>query len=198
MRRNPYRAGAVKEMFWFAEFKKAVELAAGGFTWDDIRRMSEEDNVFGSSTPQRARQMYASLSARMQALDGTFVPVFLASAVATQKILALAAVLAHDTLFFDFVYDVVREKLILGADECTMKDWRVFFAEKARRDERAAAWTEGTVVRLGRSYRTMLREAGVLDRQWRLCRPVIDTAAERWMAGHGLEPVLKALTGVRS
>ncbi|MDO4649693.1 MAG: DUF1819 family protein [Eubacteriales bacterium] len=32
------------------------------------------------------------------------------SDVASQKLIALSAAMAYDTLFFDFVYEVIREK----------------------------------------------------------------------------------------
>ena len=44
------------------------------------------------------------------------------SDIATQKLFALAAAMANDTLFFDFVYEVIREKMILGSNEYADSD----------------------------------------------------------------------------
>ena len=58
IQRNPYSASGVKHSFWFTEFRRTAELRAEGKTWDDIRRMALEENLFGSSTPRRAQQIY--------------------------------------------------------------------------------------------------------------------------------------------
>ena len=55
--------------------------------------------------------------------------------------------MAYDELFFDFVYEVVREKMIMGNDQLTDSDIRVFFKEKQEQDERVARWTDATFVR---------------------------------------------------
>ena len=96
-------------------------------------------------------------------LDPSFYPVFLSSDIATQKMFALVAALAHDTLFFDFVYEVVREKMILGVDELTDADIRVFFKDKQAQSEKVAAFQDYTLHRLGAAYKTQLYEAGMLD-----------------------------------
>lgn len=200
MKRRAYSAGAVKVAFWFVEFRKAVQLLADGYSWEEIRQMSEQKNIFNASTPMRARQIYSSVSARIQSLDCSVIPVFLQADITMQKLLALAAILAYDTLFFDFVYEVIREKLITGDDVYTDRDWRVFCAAKQRQDKRAATWTEPTLMRLGRTYKAILHGAGILDngREVRhICRPILEPTVEQWMRDHELEPVVKALTGVR-
>ena len=58
--------------------------------------------------------------------------------------------MAHDTLFFDFVYEVVREKLILGVDELTDSDIRVFFKDKQTQSEKIAALQDYIMVPLSR------------------------------------------------
>lgn len=64
--------------------------------------------------------------------------------------------MANDTLFFDFVYEVIREKMILGSNEYADSDVRIFFKNKQVQDEKVAGWTEATIKRLGTCYKTML------------------------------------------
>jgi len=52
-----YSAGAVKHSFWFLEFRKIVKLRLEGKTWEEIRQINEEENLFGASTPMRAKFM---------------------------------------------------------------------------------------------------------------------------------------------
>lgn len=130
MNRKPYSAGAVKFSFWFIEFRKTVQLLAEGKSFSDIKLLNEQENIYSASTKARAQMIYSTVTARIKMLDPSFYPVFLSSDIATQKMFALVAALAHDTLFFDFVYEVVREKMILGVDELTDADIRVFFKDK--------------------------------------------------------------------
>ena len=53
MKRNKYSAGAVKFSFWFMEFRKEVQLLAQGKTFEEIKKLSEEENIFGATTPAR-------------------------------------------------------------------------------------------------------------------------------------------------
>ena len=116
MERKPYSAGTVKYSFWFMEFRKTVQLLCEGKTFTDIKELNEEENIYGAPTKSRAQQIYSTVTARVKTLDESFYPIFLNSDLSTQKLFALTAALLHDTLFFDFVYEVVREKMILGSD----------------------------------------------------------------------------------
>ena len=142
MNRKPYSAGAVKFSFWFIEFRKTVQLLAEGKRFSEIKLLNEQENIYSASTKARAQMIYSTVTARIKMLDPSFYPVFLSSDIATQKMFALVAALAHDTLFFDFVYEVVREKMILGVDELTDADIRVFFKDKQAQSEKVAAFQD--------------------------------------------------------
>ena len=55
MQRNPYSAGAVKFSFWFQEFRKAVFMLADGASLAEIKKLSQETNIFAASSPERAK-----------------------------------------------------------------------------------------------------------------------------------------------
>ena len=200
MERREYSAGAVKLSFWFPEFRKVVQLLAAGNSFEEIRRQSQEENIFGAPTPRRADQICRTVLTRVQALDSSFYPVFLSGDLSTQKLFALAAVMACDTLFFDFVYEVIREKLMIGSNELAPRDVRIFFRDKQAQDSRLANWTDYTCQRLGACYKTMLYEAGVTDKAKetrRIYAPILDSDLRQWLETHDMGLVVKALTGGR-
>lgn len=200
MERREYSAGAVKLSFWFPEFRRVVRLLAAGHSFDEIRRQSLEENIFGAPTQRRADQICRTVLARVQALDCSFYPVFLSGDLSTQKLLDLAAVMACDTLFFDFIYEVIREKLIMGSNTLEPKDIRIFFRDKQTQDARLAGWTDYTCQRLGSCYRTMLYEAGLTDKAKEtrtIYRPILETELRQWLESHDMGPIVKAWTGVR-
>ena len=195
-----YSAGAVKFSFWFMEFKKVVRLLTEGKSYQEIKEVVENENLFAAATPARARQIYSTVTARIKSLDDSFYPIFLKGDLSTQKLFALTAALTHDRLFFDFVYEVIREKIIIGSNEYADRDIRIFFQNKQLQDEKVAKWTDETLNRLGRSYKTMLYEAGVTDKAngtRKILRPILDREMEQWLMAHHMELILKAWTGVR-
>ena len=202
MKRNKYSAGAVKFSFWFMEFRKEVQMLASGKSFDDIKKLNDEENIFGASTPARAKMIYSTVTARIKSLDESFYPLFLDSDVSTQKLFALAGTLAHDTLFFDFVYEVVREKLIIGSNTLTDADFSIYFKNKQEQHEEVEKLTEATVKRLARSYKTQLFEAGLLDDNSRaserqIIKPVLDPLLKHWLDDYGYGQIAKAMEGIR-
>ena len=200
MDRREYSAGAVKHSFWFMEFRKVVSLRSEGMSWDDIRLLNEKENIFGAPTSLRATQIFQTVSARVKSLDESFYPVFETCDLASQKLFALVAAMVYDTLFGALVYELVREKMIIGSNELSDSDLRIFFKNKQEQNEKAAKWTEATIKKLMVSYKSMLYEAGVTNKAKsvrEIYKPLPDPAMERWMQEHDLEYELKAITGVR-
>jgi hypothetical protein len=200
MNKKPYSAGAVKHSFWFMEFRKVVSLRAEGKTWDDIKKLNEDENIFGAPTPLRANQIWNTVSGRIKCLDDGFYPVFQSCDVSAQKLFALVAAMAYDTLFAEFVYEVIREKLIIGSNEYADSDIRIFFKNKQEQDDKVAKWTDVTTKSLGACYKTLLFEAGLTDKGKdlrKILKPILDPAMERWLLDQNMEYYVKALTGVR-
>ena len=200
MRQSEYSAGAVKYAFWFMEFRRIVSLRVAGMTWEEIRRLNEEENIFGAPTTLRAMQIFNTVSARVKSLDDSFYSVFEACDIASQKLFALVAAMKHDMLFGEFVYEVIREKMIVGSNELAESDIRIFFNNKQQQDDKVADWTDATIKRLGATYKSMLYEAGVTNKAMnvrKIFKPLPDPAMERWMKDQGMDYQLKAITGVR-
>lgn len=202
MKRKAYSAGAVKFSFWFMEFRKVVQLLAQGKDYQEIKKINLEENIFGAATPARAEMIYSTVIARMKMLDKSFVPLFLESDVATQKLFTMVAVLAHDTLFFDFAYEVMREKLIIGQDEIADSDIRIFFKNKQEQDEKVAKWQDYTIKRLGACYKTQLFEAGLLDDKKgsdtrKILKPILDPVFRHWLQDYGYDAMIKIFEGIR-
>ncbi|WP_102343501.1 DUF1819 family protein [Galactobacillus timonensis] len=198
MKRNAYSAGAVKFAFWFQEFRKEVELLQEGKSFEEIKNLSSEGNLFGTQTPARSRLIYNTVTKRIKALGDDFYDLYLESDIATQKLFVLSSIMASDTLFFDFVYEVIREKMLIGSNTFTDADIRIFFHNKQVQDETAAKWTDQTLNRLGRTYKAYLCEAGITDNgktERKILKPILDPSFEHWLSDHEMAPIVKALTG---
>jgi hypothetical protein len=200
MKRREYSAGAVKRSFWFTEFRQVVNLLNSGKTLNEIKALNIEENIFSAPTQARARQIFNTVSARVKSIDKSFYQLFARCNIADQKIIALVAVMQNDSLFFDFIYEVYREKLIMGIDELTDRDFSIFFNTKQLQSDKVAGWTEYTLKRLGTCYKTMLMEAGVIDRAMgnrKILKPILDKSLENCLLANRMQITLHALTGVR-
>ncbi len=200
MERKEYSAGAVKHSFWFMEFRNEVKLLSEGKSFGEIKELCRNENVFAASTPKRAVQIFSTVSSRIKAIGDSFYQIFLDGDVSTQKIFNLAAIMADDRLFFDFVYEVIREKMIIGSNEYKPGDLNLFFKDKQLQSKKAAGWTDATFARLGKNYRMFLFEAGITDKGKdvrKIFKPILQPDMERCLVDNGMEQIVKALSGVR-
>ena len=200
MNRKDYSAGAVKHTFWFMEFRKVVSLRLEGKTWEEIKQLNENENIFGAPTKLRATQIFNTVSARVKSLDDSFYSIFDACDLASQKLFALVAAMTYDVLFGDLVYELVREKMIIGSNELADSDLRIFFKDKQQQDDKVAKWTEATIKKLMVTYKSMLFEAGVTNKAKdirEIYKPLPDPAMEGWMKEQRMMYQLKAIMGVR-
>ena len=200
MNRKDYSAGAVKHTFWFMEFRKVVSLRLEGKTWEEIKQLNENENIFGAPTKLRATQIFNTVSARVKSLDDSFYSIFDACDLASQKLFALVAAMTYDVLFGDLVYELVREKMIIGSNELADSDLRIFFKDKQQQNDKVAKWTEATIKKLMVTYKSMLFEAGVTNKAKdirEIYKPLPDPAMEGWMKEQGMTYQLKVIMGVR-
>ena len=138
MGHKDYSAGMVKQSFWFAEFRKVIQLLNCGKSLTEIRDMNLLENIFSAPTQARAVQIFNTVSARVKGLEPSFYALFEQSDIFMQKTIALIAVMQTDSLFFDFIYEVYREKLILGVEELADSDVAIFFKDKQLQSEKVA------------------------------------------------------------
>ena len=106
--------------------------------------------------------------------------------------------MANDTLFFDFMYEVIREKMLIGSNSFYDADIRVFFHNKQIQDEEVAKWTDQTLGRLGATYKQYLLNAGMSGdgkKERKILKPILDPSLEHWLQDHEMAVIVKALTG---
>lgn len=200
MERKEYSAGMVKLSFWFSEFRNVIQLLNSGKILPEIKKINLEENIFSAPTQARAIQIFNTVSTRVKSLDPSFYTLLKQSDISNQKIINLIAVMHSDSLFFDFLYEVYREKLIIGIDELGDSDFGIFFKDKQLHSEKVAKWKDNTLKRLSNCYKTMLMEAGVTNKATgnrKILKPILDKSLEDCLKANGLELTLHALTGVR-
>lgn len=194
-----YSAGLVSQSFWFVEMKNIVKLLNDGKSAEEIKRLCIEENLFGAANEYRAKRMYGYIWSRVKKLDKTLIDLFLTSDLATQKIVNLLTVLRSDRLFFEFMFEVYREKNILGLRELEEADLNIFFKNKEIQSEDIASWSDSTKHRLRSIYVNYLTDANliaVVDKKRMITPPILDIALERYLKNCGDGAIIKVITGV--
>ncbi len=193
-----YSSGLVSESFWFIEFKKIIKLRNDGKSWDDIKNLCLNNNLLGISKEYRARRIYGYLKNRVDVLDDGLINIFIDADLTTQKIINIIAIAKKNRLFFEFLYEVYREKVLLGDIALTDSDISIFFKNKQEQDEDISKWTDVTLKRLSSTYMNFLTDAGfliVIDKQKRIAPPILDISLENYLKDNGEKQMLKAIRG---
>ncbi|MDR2572425.1 MAG: DUF1819 family protein [Oscillospiraceae bacterium] len=200
MHRRNYSAGAVKLSFWFSEFRKMINLLRSGKTLEEIKVLANTENIFSASTQARSKQIFSTVSTRVSKLSDRYYDIFEDSDVDTQKLIALISIINMDALFFEFMDEVYREKLIKSDMILTDADMRVFFHDKQLESDKIASWTDETILRLQKSYKSWLAESGLMEHgkgNRKISKPLIDRRLESLLSEDTEKSILNILTGVR-
>ena len=179
--------------------KKIIKLIDEGKSEEEIKNLCISENLFGAAKEYRAKRIYGYIWNRAKKLDKTLIDLFVTSDLATQKIINLVSILRTDRLFFEFMFEVYREKKILGVPVMEDIDVNVFFKNKEIQSEDIAAWTDNTKRRLRSIYFNYLIDANLLaivDKQKKITPPILDIALQRYLEATGSESIVKAITGV--
>ena len=194
-----YSAGLVSQSFWFVEFKKIVKLLIDGKSEQEIKDLCINDNFFGAINENRAKRMYGYIWNRVKRLDDAMLHLFETSDLTTQKLINLIAILLGDRLFFEFIFEIYREKMIVGNEELSDFDLNVFFKNKEVQSDDVATWTDRTKKRLGSAYFNFMIDANlitVVEKKKMITPPVLDIALEIYLESSGNEAIVKAIKGV--
>lgn len=157
-----YNAGLMSQSFWFIEFKKIVLLSNDGNDYNEIKRQCMEENLFGAVNQNREKRMCGYLLTRLRSMDDDLKDIFVNADLSTQKLINLVTVMNTNRLFFEFVYEVYRNKLMIGDSSIGLKDGNIFFSQKESQNEDLASWNETTKKRLRSLFLNFLTEADLI------------------------------------
>lgn len=193
-----YSASIISTSFWFLESKKVAELILEGYSKEEILNTALEDNIFQVETERRVRDITNTTYRRLKSFPEEVLEYFVRVDVNSAKVFVLISVLKRDKLFFEFMYEVFREHIVLGDLTIKNKDFEMFFDNKSYQSDIVSEWVDETLGRLKRAYNTMLSEAGVLDTSGNervILLPFIDLKFKDILIKNDLGTYLYAITG---
>lgn len=194
-----YKSTIKSRPYFYKETKKAATLINTGFTIDEIKEKSLQDNIFQLESETRKKEVASTIVARLKAIDSFVIEKIESSNIETSKILVLYAIAKTDRLFFEFINEVYKEKVLLRDFYLRDKDFEVFFQIKKEQSERVASWTEVTFKKLKQVYIRILFESGLIanktgDREIRI--PIINSEIKEHLYSIGDKSYINAILGI--
>lgn len=194
-----YKSTIKSRPYLYKETKKASMLINTGVELDGIKSKSLEENVFQLESEARKKEVASIITARLKAVDEFVIDKIENSNIETSKILVLYAIIKTDRLFFEFINEVYKEKVLLKDLFIRDKDFNIFFQSKKEQSEKVASWTEYTFKKLKQVYIRILFESGLIvnqkgDREIKV--PIIDSEVKEHLYSIGDKVYLNAILGI--
>ena len=199
-KKSQYSAGIMAESSWFLEFKKVALLKNEGVSAEEIKKACIEENLFGLATQSRIMRTYLYIIRRVNSLDEAMLKLFSVSDLATQKLINFISIIQGDRLFFEFLYEVYRERILIGYDSIEAADINTFFRDKSLNCSNLASWKDTTCVKVRGCYLNFMADANLIRKEgkrYMLTPPILDTDLERYLMSQGKSIIIKAITGVK-
>src|SRR5690625_2683504 len=181
--------------FLLFELKQVIQLKIQGMTNKEIRTKVLEENLFQFNNKGRINRALPSLMRRADVFDDVLCDLFLHSPVNDSKVINLYAIMKTDLLFYEFMDEVIREKLETNNLFLEKKDINVFFTSKAEQSEIVASWSETNTQKLKRAFTQVIYESGLLkERRGEELTPLfIDDQLRRHLITIGDKQYLQAM-----
>lgn len=158
------------------ELKQVVKLKQLGFSIKDIRKKVVEENLFQFENKGRIARTLPSVIRRAEVVDPTLALLMMEGSIEMSKAINLYAIMKTDLLFYEFMDEVISEKLRNNDYLIEKKDVNIFFANKAEQSVKVASWSDLNIEKLKRVFIQVLFESGMLKerRDEELNRMIVD------------------------
>lgn len=190
-----YSATLTGASFLFYELRQVLKLKEQGLSDSEIKKKVINDNIFDYQVTSSLKRIVPSVLRRANALDLFLGELIMSSPLEEGKIINLYAIMKTDKLFFEFMNEVIREKLDTNNYLLEKKDLNLFFTVKAEQNEKLAEWTELTLNKLKQVYMRLLHETGLLreKKSGELSRLLIGEDIKRHLTYIGDTAYLRAM-----
>lgn len=146
----------------YHETKLIVTLMVSGLSETEIKNKVLQDNVFQLTSLDRAGRFYREIMKRIDNLDEYLIERFINADSLTSRALLLYAILKKDTLFFEWMKEVIFDKFLIMERTLSKQETDYFFELKSEQSSTVANWTPSTKMKLRDNYHQVLKEVGML------------------------------------
>jgi hypothetical protein len=193
-----YSAGMVSQVFAFVETRETARLMVEGLSREEIKVKVESENLYQLKNLDRLRRTFNYVYKRLYSLPDGAVELLVQADTENAKLLTLIGIMNTDRLFFEFVYEVYRGKVILGERTIEERDMNGFFDDKAAQSEEVAGWSEAGIKKLKNCYLKNLADAGLIEstKTREIKHALVNYRIEELLAKNGMSAYINAIKGV--
>jgi hypothetical protein len=193
-----YSAGLISKILLVLRIKKTAQYMLEGLSRKEIVTLAINDNIYQVDSEYRSKTIANAIYTRLNSLPDEILKAIVNSDITTSKILVLISIMKTDRLFFEFMHEVFRNKVILGENSLLDRDINIFFDGKKAQSEVVDKWVDSTIYKLKKMYIQILLEAGILrieSGKRVILPPFLDYRIKQILLDNDLAPFLYAATG---
>ncbi|AUB61429.1 hypothetical protein BK009_03415 [Methanobacterium subterraneum] len=191
-----YSAGLISKSYWYLESKKTAKYMLDGLSRKQIVELAISDNIYQVESEYRSKTIANSIYTRLISLPEDILEAIVNSDITTSKILVLISIMKTDRLFFEFMHEVFRNKVITGDLTIEERDLNIFFDGKKIQSEIIDKWVYTTIRSLKSGYLKMITESGLYNYESKEIKlPIFDYKVQQLLLENDLAPYLYAITG---
>lgn len=194
-----YSASIMSAAFWYLETRITAEYLLEGLTKEEIMDLSLNENIYQVDSERRKKELVRMCYRRLDGFSEELLEYFINSDFNAGRLIVLISILTTDRLFFEFMYEVFRQHIILGNYKLTRSDYKVFMLNKSAQSEIISNWEEKTKKRVMSNFRQFLSESNLINTEGEddiINVPFVDFRLRDLLEGdEKLVPYLKAVTG---
>ena len=141
------------EPFLFLETKKVGCLVIHGLTDDEIEDKVFKDNIFKIDDKNKRKKIISIILSRIRVLDRYLLEKLISGSLRTEKLVVVYTIMKTDNLFFSFMCDVYKQKILSKDFTIKKVDFEKFFKDKKGQDS----------AKIEKDYISILYEAGLIS-----------------------------------
>jgi len=183
--------------FLLFELKQVVKLKESGLTDQEVREKVKNENLFQFTNKGRINRALPSVMKRAGVLDEQLFSMLREGSLETGKAINLYSIMKTDVLFFEFMSEVIGEKLQNNDYYIEKKDLNLFMTSKAEQSSKVASWSDINQEKLKRAYMQVLFESGMLKnrKSGELNRLILDEQLKTYLIHIGDAKYVQAMGG---
>lgn len=193
-----YSTRIKSQSFLYVEMKKAGRLVLQGYDKQQIRDKSLDDNIFQVNTTARKSEIASAVTKRLSVLDTYLIEKLVSSDVQTSKVIVIYSIMKTDKLFFEFMNEVYKDKIMFGDKLILDKDFNMFFDRKKEQSPNVSLWADYTFYKLKQVISRTLNESGLCKREgkkMKIVEPIVESSVTEHIKEIGDKLYINILLG---
>lgn len=194
-----YSAAMTSRPYLYKETKIVASLLANGTDITAIKKISVEENIFQLEKEYRRIEVAQAITSRLKNVDPLIIDKIANGSTEISKLLVVYIIMKHNRLFFEFINEVYREKIILRESTVKDKDFNIFFNRKREESEKVNGWSEHTFKKLKNVFTIILVDSDMgikKNGEIEIKVPLIDKEISNHLIAIGDKVYINAMEGI--